>query len=488
MKKRLLACMLALTVFCSSVVFPVQKAQAIAVVDDALVYALAGALIAGAGYYVSNDCGSNIIEAGESLVKSDDRMDSILRHSFATGAHAGIASAIFTASNLVDLSYIFDKIGSVFGNGGTLPATGQDYVEVKIGDYSGYWYGQVARVKDAHTGVVSEFRVSSVPRITAENATIYYMFNSELKSITVSSSKSLYPYAVAGNFGIISIGTQYWIGSEIADGKYRSWDSLGSLTKGTSDYVPIKKLVACPPIPDLPIDTKDIFRRWKDSILDGNDVICRPKVGIPISNWKMLDRLYAPDGVIQNVDVFGDGSNVAGAGTDGIGQDVITDWGLEDVTDKDMVALPDGVFSHAGEIDGATTGEGAIAGYLGGLGAIMGGVLAHVKALPTTMANTISNTVVGTGNLDFSKLRNCGLVTVFPFCIPFDIVDGIKSFSADGVAPEFTLSFEGTIMSVAPDIVIDMSKFEVLAKIIRFFVFIGFALGLAKLTRGLIKG
>lgn len=121
---------------------------------------------------------------------------------------------------------------------------------------------------------------------------------------------------------------------------------------------------------------------------------------------------------------------------------------------------------------------------LTGIAGALKGILDWLKALPATLANTF----LGKAELDFDALKNNGFTTKFPFSIPFDLYNCIAQLVASPVPPVFTLSFAGTVMESAGDIVIDMSQFEVLAKIVRFFVFFGFVLGLIKLTRYLIKG
>lgn len=123
----------------------------------------------------------------------------------------------------------------------------------------------------------------------------------------------------------------------------------------------------------------------------------------------------------------------------------------------------------------------------GDLTGIAGGIqslLDLLKALPATL----SNAFLGDADLNFDALKNSGFTTKFPFCIPFDLYNCIAQLVASPVPPVFTLSFAGTVMESAGDIVIDMNKFETLAKILRYFIFFGFVLGLIKITRNLIKG
>lgn len=145
-----------------------------------------------------------------------------------------------------------------------------------------------------------------------------------------------------------------------------------------------------------------------------------------------------------------------------------------------VVLNPDAVIDDPVVVDPEVPITPDLTGIAGGLSSI----LSWLKALPATL----SRTFLGTADLNFDALKNSGFTTKFPFCIPFDLYHCIVQLVADPVPPVFTLSFTGTVMESAGDIVIDMSKFEMLAKIIRYFIFFGFVLGLIKITRNLIKG
>lgn len=80
-----------------------------------------------------------------------------------------------------------------------------------------------------------------------------------------------------------------------------------------------------------------------------------------------------------------------------------------------------------------------------------------------------------------------GLASVFPFCIPFDLVNMMRSLVAGRRAPRIELPF------VIPNLVnytmvIDLSSFDSVASILRGMEFLAFAVGLAMVTRYLIKG
>ena len=107
-------------------------------------------------------------------------------------------------------------------------------------------------------------------------------------------------------------------------------------------------------------------------------------------------------------------------------------------------------------------------------------ILTAVKALPAT--------VIGTGSLDFSCFSDIGLSSVFPFCIPFDLKNALVGFNVTPADPIWEISFDGTFMSAAGSYILDMTKFEKLFAVVRFFIYGGFVVSLILLTRKIIKG
>lgn len=80
-----------------------------------------------------------------------------------------------------------------------------------------------------------------------------------------------------------------------------------------------------------------------------------------------------------------------------------------------------------------------------------------------------------------------GLRTLFPFCIPFDLIKSFKLLSANPVVPHWEIPF------VVPGLVdytfvIDLAQFEGIARILRTTETIGFIVSLILITRNVIKG
>lgn len=85
-----------------------------------------------------------------------------------------------------------------------------------------------------------------------------------------------------------------------------------------------------------------------------------------------------------------------------------------------------------------------------------------------------------------------GIITVFPFCLPFDFVRGMKLFSAKPVTPHFEVTINVPAILNIPEqkwtFVIDLGEFETLAKITRWTSLIGFCYLLISLSTKIVKG
>lgn len=86
-----------------------------------------------------------------------------------------------------------------------------------------------------------------------------------------------------------------------------------------------------------------------------------------------------------------------------------------------------------------------------------------------------------------SEYQVQGLQSVFPFCIPFDLYNFVDCLAADPVAPSFTWRFY--VPGICDEnIVIDLSDFDQAAQILRTMELLLFCVGLAFVTRKIIRG
>ena len=78
----------------------------------------------------------------------------------------------------------------------------------------------------------------------------------------------------------------------------------------------------------------------------------------------------------------------------------------------------------------------------------------------------------------------------FPFCVPFDLIALVKTFSAEPVAPKVTIPVVFQSMNYSHDFVFDFSgdNWDKVAAVIRWGTLIFFILGLTLITRNIIKG
>lgn len=112
------------------------------------------------------------------------------------------------------------------------------------------------------------------------------------------------------------------------------------------------------------------------------------------------------------------------------------------------------------------------------------GIWQAIISLPETLARSI----VGTQALDLAKfkLNSEAVATVFPFCIPFDFINSIKSLAVTPRAPVFQMDFSGTILG---NYVwkLDMSEYESIAQISRWGIMAGFFVALIINTRRFVS-
>lgn len=81
---------------------------------------------------------------------------------------------------------------------------------------------------------------------------------------------------------------------------------------------------------------------------------------------------------------------------------------------------------------------------------------------------------------------------VFPFCLPWDFVRGVKLLSADPVAPVFKIPFDIPQIGAFPgqhyEIVLDFSEYDKYFVVVRWFSTVFFVMGLIFITFKIVKG
>ena len=113
---------------------------------------------------------------------------------------------------------------------------------------------------------------------------------------------------------------------------------------------------------------------------------------------------------------------------------------------------------------------------------------ALIDAIAKAQADAKAAEAEGELDMDLGKLRlGEAILTRFPFCIPFDLVNAIGAFSGlPRTPPKWVIPVN--IWGTENSITIDFAQFDIWAKIIRWGVLICFNVGLIVVTRKLIKG
>lgn len=107
---------------------------------------------------------------------------------------------------------------------------------------------------------------------------------------------------------------------------------------------------------------------------------------------------------------------------------------------------------------------------------------AQTKAVADAVVVVTPDATVNTQN--FTK----DLTTVFPFCIPFDLMRAVQYLECKGVAPCWKFPFVIDSLDFSYTFVVDMAKFESLAKIMRSCETLLFVGGLIVITRNIVRG
>lgn len=81
-----------------------------------------------------------------------------------------------------------------------------------------------------------------------------------------------------------------------------------------------------------------------------------------------------------------------------------------------------------------------------------------------------------------------GLQEVFPFCLPFDIYHMLQKLSANPVAPKYDVNWHIPIVNTNLQFTVDLSGYNSVASTLRTMELIAFCIGLAVVTRQIIRG
>ena len=88
----------------------------------------------------------------------------------------------------------------------------------------------------------------------------------------------------------------------------------------------------------------------------------------------------------------------------------------------------------------------------------------------------------------YGKKHDAKWAEVFPFCVPFDLIEFLNVLAADPEAPHFTWKFDFGEKLGQHELEIDLAAFDEVAQIVRTLELLAFCLGLILLTRNIIRG
>lgn len=198
-----------------------------------------------------------------------------------------------------------------------------------------------------------------------------------------------------------------------------------------------------------------------------------------------ISNVLGGAGTLDNVDVVGTGSKAGDT-------DVVISWPRDYAFDQVLGGVASGDKTWADAI--GSLGVGVVDKTAEG-DKVIGNDGVTDKAWTYADVTTPDITIPGTGEAEASKnLKDytlAGLEKVFPFCLPFDLIDFIKVLEAPAQAPHFVLPLKYPTLSgmATYEIDIDLSRFDDVASLLRDMECLLFIVGLIMITRSrMIRG
>lgn len=227
-------------------------------------------------------------------------------------------------------------------------------------------------------------------------------------------------------------------------------------------------------------------------------------------NWQLTFR------ELQSLDIQGGGSLEDGF----VGENI--DTSVLNPAEGDVVVLNPGMDIPAIENQYGKAGTISIDNYLESLTRALNGVEANTITISNALTGALDTVAVGTynpvgtatvaqeaeedlprvltpvvdltlnptGSAAEQDLQGLAfdLTAIFPFCIPFDLFALIEKFDVQPQTPRILVSLPLPGVGETLDLDLDLSPFETVAVILRSMELIAFIVGLALVTRNLIRG
>lgn len=286
------------------------------------------------------------------------------------------------------------------------------------------------------------------------------------------SSGDVFTHGLGGEYDSSKFGFFRYYSAKLCDMSYVTDASifpnyLGNVNYTSDAYEKVAGWLASGVVPGYPAGTvdgsltggiSDVYK--KSNVLDNVDIVggvdtptAVGAVSVPIAWPVNEDTLVDTLGGVQDGSIPWDKtlSNVGTAAVDVVGGKTYV-IGNEGVTTKEYVYAKDKADAKDEEI-------------------------------------TVPDVVAPSANLGAYTIA--GLEKMFPFCLPFDLIDFIKVLDAPAEAPKFTIPFKYPTRSgmATYDIVIDLSSFNSVAELLRDMECLAFIVGLIMITRSrMIRG
>ncbi len=339
------------------------------------------------------------------------------------------ASGIFASKNLVELPTGYEKFFAI--TGWEVGATGNNELS-SIATIMAYNNIVVARQSSTSVYIyILDIDTENVLNVLCRDGNFIYRFDKSTGTQMDSAGIQYRPYT---NYGT----------------------SVGSVTTKVTDFMVVTILYIASGV--------SIYASYADYIA------CNPPISLvnedeypDVTTVAGVNKLWEKYGNLDNLDVV--------AGGQSIGRDGVI-----------SVDVPD-----------TKTREG-----------IIDGTIALDDVIPYTLVDTEENVIIDNAYVDDAVpdtpyeeidygdnepyIMTGDLTTLFPFCIPFDLIRLFKVFKADAKVPYWEVPIKSETFNIDYAFVIDFSQFESLVQILRILETIGFILGLILATRALIKG
>jgi hypothetical protein len=255
------------------------------------------------------------------------------------------------------------------------------------------------------------------------------------------------------------------------------WNILNSLGLSDSRYfLELPSSFSVPGLYDLKVGWKDVF--FPPSEADVNDLVPGTR--------QYQNKLYGGSYDLDN-------------------NDIPVEDGLSMPYNKDLIDLSYEAFLERENIK-ARTASGTLADsrtkagtwvYEGELDDSIAQELEQVQAKQIAKETTKSGTIAAEGVRASTEATAetkdyiADWTTLFPFCIPFDLINMLKALQSNRVAPEIEIPINlhfGNVVNYEHTFVIDFDDYSSIISIFRTLEIVGFSVGLILITRGIIKG